>query len=441
MNEISNTSFAIADSSFRDLESKWHMVDSLWGGTDGMRDAGEIYLPRAQAEKPVDYTNRLKHSVLFNYYKEAVMNTVLHLTSKDINFENLTPEMEDFFTNVDLEGRDIDQFNSDMLTSSIHYGISYVLVDYTATNNDLLSDAERPYWVNINIPQVLSFKSERINANEVLTYFKFKETSTIDMTDPTTLDSEEVFTDIQYTDQIREYILEGKTVRWNVWRRSNANDGTWDLVDGGIMEGIDRIPIVPIYSHRISFYMGSPTFLNLAELNVRHWQSYSDQSNLLHYARFPILFAKGIDNVDENGIQRVIEIGANTVQYTSNPNAELKFVEHTGSAVESGWKDLDKLENEMKMISPTPLEQSVGMMTATQAVLESTKALNILQSLSRRYETALTQLLALTSVFYGLTTIPSVTIVSDQMRNASIQPPQMQQTSAPAQDQTETING
>lgn len=423
------STFGSRDANFRSLESKWHMVDALWEGTDGMRAAGELYLPRAAAEKPVDYAGRLKHSVLFNYYKESVLNTVLHITSQDIEFVGTTPEIEEFFENVDLEGRDIDQFTSDVLTSAIQYGISYVLVDFTATDinsqfdtTSNLSGTDRPYWVGISIPQVLSFKSQRIGGAEVLTYFKFKETSTNDANDPSDLNSQETFTGTQYSDQIREYFLDvssplAPVVRWKVWRRSNQSTENWVLVGEGVMEGVERIPIVPVYSNRISFYMGSPTFSNLAELNVRHWQSYSDQSNLLHYARFPILFAKGIDTTDENGLPRVIEIGANTVQYTSNPQAELMFVEHTGSAVESGWRDLTKLEEQMSLLTPDPLSQQSGTMTATQAQLEATKALNLIQSISRRYETALTQLLALTALFYGSQIIPTPVIVSDTLRD------------------------
>lgn len=414
-----NADFNLAtkDANFRSLEDKWEMVDSLYGGTDSMRAAGQKFLPKAAGERDVDYANRLANSTLFNYYKQTLENAVYHLTQDPIQFSNSTPQFEDLLSNVDLEGRDVDQFTSDVLGNSLHYGVSYVLVDYTATdlNSEYdpvtqLAGGDRPYWVEITAPQVMSFKSTRYNGSEVLTYFRFLETVSDDTNDPTDLTSYESFNSDQYADQIREYFLDlsvpmQPAVRWRIWRRVENKE--WVVTGSGTMEGVQRIPIVPIYSNRKSFYLGEPLFSNLAELNVRHWQSYSDQSNLLHYARFPILFASGIDATDQDGKPRVIEIGANTVQYTDNPNANLQFVEHTGAAVNSGWVDIDKLEEQMKMFGVDPvMTTGSGDITATEASIQSSRMQNMLKSIANKYELALTQILALTALYYGLDSIP-----------------------------------
>jgi hypothetical protein len=39
---------------------------------------------------------------------------------------------------------------------------------------------------------------------------------------------------------------------------------------------------------------GSPPLLNLALLNIKHWQSQSEQDNILHVARVPLLVAYGL---------------------------------------------------------------------------------------------------------------------------------------------------
>jgi len=422
---------ATKDPNFRSLEEKWDMVDSLWGGTDEMRAAGQRYLPKATNERDVDYANRLSHSTLFNFYKQTLLNAVFHLTANGVQFSNTNPLMEDFMNNVDLEGRDIEQFTHDVLGNSIHYGITYVMVDFTATDinseqEDSIAGEDRPYWVEIKPTQVMSFRSVRYQGSEVLSYFRFLETINDDGSDPSGYTSFESFNSQKFSDQIREYFLDlsnplTPVVNWRVWRRSEENamfstkGEQWVLWDEGTMDGVERIPIIPVYSNRTAFYLGEPTFGNLAELNVRHWQSYSDQANLLHYARFPILFATGIDETDQNGVPKEIEIGANTVQYTSNPNADLKFVEHSGKAVESGWKDIDVLVQEMQKFGVEPSMESTGNVTATESAIHAARMQNLLKSIGNKYETALTQIFALTALYYGTDNIPIPTLTPDIM--------------------------
>jgi hypothetical protein len=428
---LTNNNLAQKDPNFRSLEEKWDMVDTLWGGTDEMRAAGARYLPKAENESDVDYTNRIKHSTLFNYYRQAVANTVHYLTSQDVEFANLSEEFEDFFNNVDLEGRDMDQFSNDVLINSINHGVTYVLVDYTAKEtSSAYSEYNRPYWVNIKATQMMSFQSTRWRCGEVLSYVRFTETINDDSFDPVTVTSAESFSATQFSDQIREYYLDFgdvediddaiPTVMWRIWRRVQERDphtgvltNNWQIWDQGTMEGAERIPLVPVYANRIGFYLGEPVFFDLAELNVRHWQSYSDQANLLHYARFPILFAKGVDNYDEQGRPIQIEIGANTVQHTNNVNADIKFVEHSGKAVDSGWADINKLEEQMRQFSADPFVSRNGNVTATESLIAATKTSARVRSIGRRYETALSQLMSLTAYYYDSENIPVPTINLD----------------------------
>jgi hypothetical protein len=51
----------------------------------------------------------------------------------------------------------------------------------------------------------------------------------------------------------------------------------------------DYIPFVPLYGTRLAFMMGISPLRDVAYLNVKHWQSQSDQDTILHVARVPIL--------------------------------------------------------------------------------------------------------------------------------------------------------
>jgi hypothetical protein len=44
------------------------------------------------------------------------------------------------------------------------------------------------------------------------------------------------------------------------------------------------ITLVTLYTKRTGFMCGSPPLLNMALLNIKHWQSQSEQDNILHVA-------------------------------------------------------------------------------------------------------------------------------------------------------------
>jgi hypothetical protein len=90
------------------------------------------------------------------------------------------------------------------------------------------------------------------------------------------------------------------------------------------------------------FHEACPPLAKLAELNIAHWQSSSDQRNILHIARVPILFGAGFNTDD------TIVIGAAEMVQSSNANAKLEYVEHTGAAIGAGDKDLENLELQMQ---------------------------------------------------------------------------------------------
>ena len=108
------------------------------------------------------------------------------------------------------------------------------------------------------------------------------------------------------------------------------------------MRGINAIPVAPVYLNQTGFMCGSPPLMDLADLNITHWQSSSDQRNILHVARVPILFASGVAEDIE------LVVGANAFMRASDPQARLEYVEHSGAAITSGKDDLKVLEFQMQ---------------------------------------------------------------------------------------------
>ena len=72
--------------------------------------------------------------------------------------------------------------------------------------------------------------------------------------------------------------------------------------------GIEHVPVVECAVDADYAMRARPPLLDLAWLNLAHWQSSSDQRHILHIARVPILFARGMDTAESQ-----IDIGPNRI--------------------------------------------------------------------------------------------------------------------------------
>ncbi|ESY73505.1 hypothetical protein X743_11395 [Mesorhizobium sp. LNHC252B00] len=111
-----------------------------------------------------------------------------------------------------------------------------------------------------------------------------------------------------------------------------------------------------------------PPFLDLAWKNVEHWQSGSDQRNILKYARFPMLAGSGVKMPAKKpgrDQEPIATLGPNSLLITEDPQGKWYFVEAEGKAIEAGQKDLDRLVAEMDELSMKPHQKGSGVITAT----------------------------------------------------------------------------
>ena len=303
------------------------MVRTLWGGTKAMRSAGKTYLPKEPAEDETAYKDRIARSVLFNGLRKTVRDMRGRVFAKEITFgDDVPPQLVEYFENVDLTGRNLSVFASQAFEAALVDGISYVLTDApVAVEGMTRANQGRPYWVMIEASDVIGWTVYPGQERLELASFRFYETVDED--------------DGIHVERIRQIrvLLPGA---YQVWRQMGDNK-EWTLYESGLRDLAD-IPVEPIYLNRTGFMTGSPPLQDLCDLNVAHWQSASDQRNILHVARVPILFGSGF--AEDAGIT----IGASQMTRASDPNAKLAYVEHSGAAIGSGRDDLQDLEMRMQ---------------------------------------------------------------------------------------------
>jgi hypothetical protein len=384
----------------------WHLVASLRGGTPAMRDAGRKYLPQEPKESEEAYKNRLDRSVLTNLYKKTVTKLVGKPLKKGVKLlEDVPPELVRYETNIDNQGTNLNVFARDVLEAAIDDGVTHILVDYSDTQNvegdfidgSLTVEQEellgvRPYAKHVKAADLIGWKWQISNNKKVLTQIRVREYVKVDGDD-------------EFTQEVRERIRVIEPYIQRVYEKSEPNEqqssgdpDEWVLIEAKVTT-MPIVPLVTMYTNKVGFLLGSPLLLDIAYLNVAHWQSDSDQRNILHVARIPILFATGFGDDDS---QVTIEIGSNT--FAKAPKgATLEYVEHTGKGIDAGVKDLKDLEERIQLLGMELLvKRPQGNVTATARTLDQAEADSELGLIAKELENTLNKMLDLFGRWVGL---------------------------------------
>lgn len=383
----------------------WQLATALMGGTRAMREAGSKYLPQWPNEDGTAYNLRVQVATLFPAYKRTVETLVGKPFSKPIKFESDVPaQIKTFMEDADLRGRNLHVFAADILEKTLSHGLCGILVDFpkaegiakneagVATLADEQEAGFRPYFIEIYAEQILGWRSQQINGVETLTQLRIMES----VTEP---DGEFGTADVP---QVR-VLTPGA---WQTYRKVNGNDQVWVLFDHGTTT-LDEIPFVPVYGNRVGFMQGEPPLIELAYMNVEHWQSCSDQQTILHVARVPILTVIGVE--DE---KFALTVGASSVVKLPI-SGKLEFVEHSGHSIGAGKIAIDDLQERMRQAGAELLVTKPQRVTAFQVGVENDLAICALQRIVQDFQDALGQAMQYMANWIGLPTGGHVTLFND----------------------------
>ena len=353
------------------------MTRNLMLGTSAMRIAGEQHMPKWPKERLEDYKTRLAVSTLFPAYSRTVTTLTGKPFSKSITYgDNVPPQIRGWIEDdADLQGRNLDAFASGVFSSALAYGLCGILVDYPVvdlarvrTQADEQAQGLRPYMVQVEPWNILGGRFKRINGVETLTQIRFMEY---------VMEEDGEFGEKEVA-QVR--VIE--PLKWATYRKNK--DDEWVPYRDGITT-MQQVPFVPVYGYRTGFLTARPPMLEMAHLNIKHWQSQSDQDNILHVTRVPILYVSGIDDDKFSmtiGSSEAIQLPV---------GASCGFVEHSGSALGAGRTSLEDLKEEMRQAGAELLVLTPGQITATQVASENAIGMCALQRMVSSTEDAFDQ--------------------------------------------------
>lgn len=369
------------------MTSRWALADALMGGSEAMRDASDEFLPRHKNEDEGAYLRRIQASFLLPVFAHAVENLTDTVFSNPLEWDEIDEKIEAILDEVDAEGNTIETYAKRALALAMAKGEVYMFCDEpplpapreegkVVTLADRRNAGARPYLGLISADNMLAYSVERRDGRQYCTYARWRERIVRQGEDFT---EEEI-------ERVIEWRIVDTQALWATYEKSD--DATeWVKAEGVLKIALNAKPILPIVRYRIgssdSFGRLRPPLHGLAEKNVEHWQSASDQRAILTVSRFPMLGGSGVDAASlVRGTENEVKVGPGVTMFSTQPDSEFYYIEPTGASITAGVTDLERLEKDMSVLAFQPLMRQQAGVTATTDALGQNKANSSLQAWS-----------------------------------------------------------
>ena len=391
-NSKSISSVGTPSAAYDQMSKLWDLPTDLFKGTQGMREAEKKWLPQQPKETDAAYKTRLNSSFLLNLYKRTIQTVTGLAFLKPVVVSGVPKELEKVEFDIDGTGRSISELAYDMTVIALHLGKCHIYVDMPdidtseMTLKDFRESNILPYAAMIHPTRFIGWRVKSGTGKPVLQQARILE------------DKVEVSDVDEWAEKTVQYVRVMHETHVDIYRLDPELDSDWTLAET-IQTELGYIPLLTAYSNKVAYQVAHPPLLDLAYMNLAHYISSSDQQHLLHVARVPFLLATGFDE----GELENTEIGSNRMIVSSNETATIKFVEHSGSAINAGRTSIKDLEANMGLLgSDLLLSKSVSRQTATARQLDQSESMSTLQMTLRSVEQVLEQMYQIMGELIGV---------------------------------------
>jgi hypothetical protein len=332
-----------------------------------MRAAGEKWLPAEEFEEPKDYQKRIKRSFLYAKYPDTVKKLASRPFSKLITIEGIGSSWPWWLTNLYRDankgGDSMTAVSYDHFNGAIDYGLAHLIVDFSDNSAQNRAEEEtkdtRSIWRYLSPRNVIGWRDELREGERVLTQLRIREK--ISLPDGPYGEKEAEIITVWTEKDITKYLVDKNSVV--PYKDPKAHT-------------FGEIPVETTYTNKTGFMTAEPPLEDLAWLNVAHWQSDSQQRNILRFARIGIMLLTG---VTEDEFEDGFVVAPGGVIRLTNKDANGKYLEYAGGAIPFGKQDLDDLAMKMDILGLMPMVSQASYATAFGRQVDENKQYSELQ--------------------------------------------------------------
>lgn len=367
------------------------LVLDCWNDLKGRK---ELYLPQEEAEPRKAYANRLERTRFDNRFEPAIRGHAGLLSQFDLT-EATPPTLQTAAENIDLQGNDATTFWQQADEWCLRDGGVGVLVEYPTADpgiqskGDLLASGRRPYLVLCDRRNILNWRTETVNGVVVLQRVTIREYRQV--------------ADGAFGSKLATRYRVLQPGYWSIYRIEQDQGSNWQaILEEEGETGLDTIPLIWYApTGATEWFVGKPPFINLAGLNIEHFQKRSSLNEVMHKCNLPVPVRRGLVKTiqDLAKVPRLI-IGPNSVVDVPE-SGDFTFAEPTGNAIAATQADITKLEAAMDRVSLAFLNGGEGQKTATEVILDTAQTQCTLKGMARRKENAAWKVAALWAAYTG----------------------------------------
>ena len=412
-NITSSTSVGGSDSPFTrtravmDMVKGWEIMKAVTNGTEYLRDNSEAFLPLEPREDYTAYLSRVNRAVFSPYTQRLIRAATGLIMRKPITLLGDSYWTDVFAKDVDGCGSDLDEYARRVLICSLTYGQSHILVDYPAPTGALSLAEERaqnrrPYWIEIDPTNIYGWRLDReVNYGSMI-QVRIAEKAVV----PSGEFGEQVFDQVRVIEPGKYSIyrkvspkkdlinLQDTTYAGNFDGPENEKD--YELVDSGAFS-LGEVPLVSIYSGKTDTLTSKPPLLDIAYLNLAHFQRQADLIHSLHVASQPLLVMEGWDDQTKD-----MSISVNYAMATQ-PGNKIYYVEPAASAFEAQAAEIQELQLQMATLGISTLSQQKFVAESADARrLDRVDTNSMLSMVSLELEQKLQKVFNLSASYLGI---------------------------------------
>ena len=369
----------------------WSVMAAVTKGTNYIRDLCETYLPQEPREDDDAYETRVDRSVLSPYTSRLIETAAGAILRKPIHVEG-DQYWLDLCQNIDGLGSNINEYARRALVSTLTYGHSAILVDYPAATEarNLAEEralGRRPYFVHVDAPQIWGWRKE--SGTNRLLQVRIHDYSIRPINEFGEEQIEEML--VIYPGRYDKYTLGQEVVEF-------TESGGYSLPE---------IPLVPIYSNRRGLLVSQPPLLDIANLNITHYQRQADLIHALHIAAMPTLVLEGWDDTTGSATMGV------NYAIAMQPGNKAYYVQADATSFDAQMNELQSLESQMSTLGVTKLfGQKFVAESAEAKRIDQAQSNSVLSIISQELESALQQAFNFAAQYVGMEP-PEITIDRD----------------------------
>ena len=344
-----------------DMIKGWEIMKAVTEGTEYLRENSEAFLPLEPREDYDAYLARVNRAVFSPFTQRLIRAATGLVLRKPISLIG-DPYWTDMFKmDVDGCGSDLDEYARRLLMCSLTYGQSHILVDYPAPSGarslaEERAQDRRPYWIEIDPNNIYGWRLDRESNYGNLVQVRIAEKAVL----PDGEFGEKIYDQMRVIEPGRYRVFRKKETVEDLYEddgggyagdmSSPAGAKDYELAESGSFS-LGEIPLVTVYSGKVENLVSKPPLLDIAYLNLAHFQRQADLIHSLHVASQPMLVMEGYDDQTKD-----LAISVNYAMATQ-PGNKIYYVEPASSAFDAQSAEIKELQMQMATLGISTLSQ------------------------------------------------------------------------------------